>query len=97
MATTIYGSETEYESWAFLDSSGVVYGGEYIWTYPYPRPENVPITHMNKVWDTVAGEWVYWETVYPDPRGEEYPGPGKGTQLEDYGVEAVVFGRYMKV
>jgi len=97
MATTIYGSVVSFSSWPFMSSPGLVYGGAIQYVYPYPRAQDVPVTHRNKVWDTVAGDWVFWETVYPDPMGEEYPGPGKGTQLIDYGVEAIVFGRYMKV
>lgn len=97
MATTIYGSVVSFTTWPFPSSPGQVYGGTVQYVYPYPRAQDVPVTHRNKVWDTVAGDWVYWETVYPDPSGLEYPGPGKGTQLVDYGVESIVFGRYMKV
>ena len=93
--TTIYGSVATYS--ALPDRASETYESDVLYAYPYPRPQDVPVKHRNKVWDTVAGAWVYWETVYPDPSGQEYPGPGKGTQLQDYGVEAVVYGRYQKV
>jgi hypothetical protein len=95
MATTIYGSEVIYAG--LPDRGSEIYGSDVLSAYPYPRPEDVPVKYRNKVWDTVAGDWVFWETVYPDPGQQEYSGPGKGTQLQDYGVEAVVYGRYQKV
>lgn len=41
----------------------------------------------NRVYDTVAGRYVTWETAYPDPGGAQYPGPGVyGVNTSQYAV-----------
>lgn len=41
----------------------------------------------NRVYDTVAGRYVTWETALPDPGGSFYPGPGVyGTNTSQYAV-----------
>lgn len=98
MATTIYGSDQDYGVWPFMLSGQQPYESEVLYVYPYPRPEDVPIQYQNKAWDTVAGQWIYWNTQTPDHGGQQYPGPGSfGTETTGYGVEAVVLGRYQRV
>jgi len=98
MATTIYGSEVSFEAWPFMSSGGTVYGGETQSFAPYPRPQDLSVHYQNKVWDTIASQWIYWNTATPDYAGDEYPGPGSwGTETSGYGVEALVFGRYQRV
>jgi len=98
VTTTIYSSQVSYGSWAFSLHGSTIYESGVLSTYPYPRPENVPIQYQNKVWDTIAGQWIYWNTQTPDYGGQQYPGPGNfGTETSGYGVEALVLGRYQKV
>lgn len=42
----------------------------------------------NRVWDTIAGGLVSWETSGADPDGLAYPGPGSfPTDVRDYVIE----------
>lgn len=98
MATTIYSSDVVFEEPLFLSSETRIYEGDVLYAYPYPRAQDVPVKYRNKVWDTIAGQWVFWETTSPDAGGKQYPGPGSfGVETLEYAVEAVVFGRYMRV
>lgn len=99
MATTIYGSVVSLDVRPFSTFGGVIYGTvDLLSVYPYPRERDVLVRYQNKVWDTVAGQWIYWNTEYPDVPGQAYPGPGSwGTETLGYGVEALVLGRYQKV
>jgi hypothetical protein len=48
-------------------------------------------TVTNRVWDTVAGGEVRWETASPDSSGASYPGPGTfGVDTSDYTVDEPV-------
>ena len=43
---------------------------------------------LNRVYDSVAGNFVRWATDSPDPSGASYPGPGTfGPDTSDYVVE----------
>jgi hypothetical protein len=44
--------------------------------YPFPWPGSAQVLVVNKVWDSVAGDWVPWATIEKDIDGREYPGPG---------------------
>ena len=48
------------------------------------------VTYVNRVFDTVAADFVRWNTFdAPDPGGQQYPGPGTfGVQTSDYCVES---------
>lgn len=49
-------------------------------------------TVRNKAWDTVASNWVVWETASPDITGSSYPGPGTwGVHTSNYRVEMPIF------
>lgn len=49
---------------------------------------------QQKVWDTVEGDWVVWETEEVDLDGGQYPGPGTwGANTSDYRVLNVKFTR----
>lgn len=49
---------------------------------------------VQKVWDTVAGGWILWETEAMDIDGLSYPGPGTwGAQTSDYRVQNIKFTR----
>jgi len=42
----------------------------------------------NRVWDTVAGTEVRWETASPDVAGASYPGPGTfGVDTSNFTVD----------
>lgn len=47
-------------------------------------------TVTNRVWDTVAGDFVRWVTGAIDSAGASYPGPGTfGVDTSDYVVETI--------
>jgi len=47
-------------------------------------------TVVNRVWDTVAGNFVRWMTNAIDSAGTFYPGPGTfGVHTSDYVVETI--------
>lgn len=49
---------------------------------------------VNRVWDTVAGDFVRWTTSAIDSYGEYYPGPGTyGVDTSDHVVETIEFTR----
>lgn len=51
-------------------------------------------TTVQKVWDTVAADWVLWETEGIDFNGGSYPGPGVwGAQTSDFRVQNVKYTR----
>lgn len=51
-------------------------------------------TVVNRVWDTVAGDFVRWVTSAIDSVGASYPGPGTfGVDTSDYVVETVQYTR----
>lgn len=51
-------------------------------------------TVVQKVWDTVAGDWVLWATEAMDIDGASYPGPGTwGAHTSDYRVLNIKFTR----
>lgn len=51
-------------------------------------------TVVNRVWDTVAGDFVRWVTAGADSAGASYPGPGTfGVDTSDYVVETVKYAR----
>lgn len=51
-------------------------------------------TVVNRVWDTVAGDFVRWVTAGADSGGASYPGPGTfGVDTSDYVVETVKYAR----
>lgn len=48
----------------------------------------VVINVLNRVFDSVQGDFVRWVTSAPDPTGASYPGPGVfGVDTSDYIVE----------
>ena len=56
--------------------------------------QSVSQTTVNKVWDTVAGAWVRWESEEIDHGGAYYPGPGDfETQTSDFRIETIKFTR----
>lgn len=61
--------------------------------YPYPSfSGDVASSYMNKVWDTVAGGWVFWATDFEDVDGTLYRGPGVfGVNTSHYRVESIEF------
>jgi len=98
MATTIYSPTSSYVSWWFPTLLGTEFERNVEYHYPYPLGPNVPNQWQNKVWDAVAGSWVFWNTDYPDVGGLSYPGPGEwGVDTSLFAVEARVLGRYEKV
>jgi len=51
-------------------------------------------TVVNRVWDTVAGDFVRWVTAEADSSGVSYPGPGTfGVDTSDYVVETLKYSR----
>jgi hypothetical protein len=49
---------------------------------------------QQKVWDTVAGDWVVWETEAIDYDGMSYPGPGTwGVHTSDFRLQNIKFTR----
>lgn len=51
-------------------------------------------TVVQKVWDTVEGDWVLWATEAMDLDGASYPGPGTwGAHTSDYRVLNIKFTR----
>jgi hypothetical protein len=47
-------------------------------------------TVVNRVWDTVAADFVRWSTSEIDSAGGSYPGPGTfGVDTSDYVVETI--------
>jgi len=51
-------------------------------------------TVTNRVWDTIAGDFVRWVTEEIDSAGSSYPGPGTfGVDTSDYVVETIQFTR----
>lgn len=51
-------------------------------------------TTVQKVWDTVAGDWVLWATEGIDFNGGSYPGPGVwGAQTSDFRVLTLKYTR----
>jgi hypothetical protein len=94
MATTIYSEQYSFQDWVFTSAPGREYVSARVYNYPYPRFGVVLRGVMNKVWDNTAGEYVRWQTDYPDEGGDLYPGPGEfGVDTSDYRQEVVVFGR----
>lgn len=56
-------------------SSAIVLGGD-------------PTLTVNRVYDSVEGDFVRWRTDGPNPDGSSYPGPGVfGVDTSDYVVE----------
>lgn len=52
----------------------------------------VAINTLNRVFDSVQGDFVRWVTPSPDPTGASYPGPGVfGVDTSDYIVEDPTF------
>ncbi len=50
----------------------------------------VSLTYRNRVWDTVSGGHVRWDTSIADTAGTSYPGPGTfGVDTSDYCVERI--------
>ncbi len=95
MATTIYTEQHSFSAWFLHSSPAREYADPRIAHYPYPRFSVVKRTFLNKVWDTVDGAWVMWESDYPDLGGVEYPvGHGTfGIDTSNYCVVVVVHGR----
>lgn len=51
-------------------------------------------TTLQKVWDSVAGDWVLWATDAIDYDGTEYPGPGVwGAQTSNFRIQNIKFTR----
>lgn len=49
---------------------------------------------INRVWDSVAGDYVRWSTNAIDSDGDSYPGPGTfGVDTSDFTVETVQYAR----
>jgi hypothetical protein len=46
---------------------------------------------LNKAWNAVYSQWVYWRTALPDTTGASYPGPGTFGECTYYGVETIVY------
>jgi hypothetical protein len=64
---------------------------EYAATSLYSVPGQ---TVLQKVWDTVAGNWVLWETEAIDSDGGSYPGPGTwGVHTSDFRLQNIKFTR----
>lgn len=90
MATTISGY-TEFV--AQVDRSVTVVAGatEFISSSLTQVPQQ---TTLQKVWDTVEGDWVLWETAEIDHDGVYYPGPGSwGAQTSNYRIQNIKFTR----
>jgi hypothetical protein len=64
--------------------------------YPYSAWSGTEIgSYVNKVWDTVAGDWVRWQTEFEDVNGVQYPGPGLfGVNTSMYRVESIKFSEF---
>jgi len=93
MAVEIEGLEVDFMVWGQFSRDGVVGVLDVEWWYPYPLGDSTQYV-VNKVWDTVAGEWVPWDTKEIDDTGKEYPGPGVfGVDTEGYRVETIKFTR----
>lgn len=59
-----------------------------------PRGGGATQSVVNRVWDTVAGDYVQWITEEMDLGGEFYPGPGAyGIDTEDYVVENLQYSQ----
>lgn len=96
MATTIYSEQFSMEAWWFFTKTATEYSeaSSKLYRYPYPKFGIVKKQYMNKVWDVVAGGWVFWQTNYPDPDGGYYKGPGiYGIDTFGHSVETLVHGR----
>jgi len=51
-------------------------------------------TLVNRVWDTIAADFVRWVTSAIDSAGAFYPGPGTfGVDTSDYVVETINYTR----
>lgn len=51
-------------------------------------------TVVNRVWDTVAADFVRWATSEIDRAGASYPGPGTfGVDTSDFVVETIQYAR----
>lgn len=96
MATTIYSEDFEMGAWWFFTKTATEYSEALgkLYRYPYPKFGVVRRQYVNKVWDTVFGDWVFWVTRYPDPDGAYYKGPGVyGVDTSDHHSECIVHGR----
>lgn len=73
------------------DSTTIAETSEYATTSLAQLPAQ---TTIQKVWDTVAADWVLWETEGIDFNGGSYPGPGVwGAQTSDFRVQNVKYTR----
>lgn len=73
------------------DVSGTMLAGLFVKAYRTRSARTVSRTGANaatnRVYDTIAGRYVTWETALPDPAGAFYPGPGVyGTNTSQYAV-----------
>lgn len=51
-------------------------------------------SYVNRVWDSVANDFVRWTSSQADSSGSFYPGPGTfGVDTSDFVVETVQYGR----
>lgn len=97
MAVTIYEETMATAEWDWLHSVGSVTPEIDIGNLcPYPSVRGTQGSlYINKVWDTVAGGWVRWQTEFEDVGGVFYPGPGAfGANTSQYRVEAINFSEF---
>ena len=70
-----------------VDDTGSIELNTFQATYVEPEETAAALT-LNRVWDTVAGGLVAWETEGVDSLGAQYPGPGTfGVHTSDFVVE----------
>jgi len=62
-----------------------------VYKYPFPTPGGVQARYLNKCVDGVSSEWVFWETLFVDINGTEYP--GSSFDAATYKVESIVHDR----
>ena len=76
---------------ALVAVGGLTVLGQNTSVYPFPWPGSRQVRYVNKAWDTVAGNWVVWETLGKDTSGVEYPGPGTfGVTTSDYRLQGTI-------
>lgn len=72
----------------------VVDVGDLLYEIDMTGPGGAQRSYVNRVRDSVAGDFVRWVTSEVDSAGASYPGPGTfGVDTSDFVVETVTYSR----
>lgn len=86
-ADVVYDVSLDERTVELLDTNAIIYESDTFTVKPVQ-------TVRNRVWDTVAADFVRWSTSNVDSTGNSYPGPGVfGVDTSDFVAETIEFTR----